>query len=145
MIDGFINLRLSFVPMEKELSAGAIIFHGKKFLLLHYESGHWDFVKGKVEKKESYKETVSRECKEETGITDLEFVTGFEEKIHYFYTRKGKRISKTVVFLLAKTKTEKVKLSYEHIGFAWLPYKQALEKLTFENAKQMLKKAHAFL
>ena len=42
--------------MLTEKSCGAVIFRmeGKirKYLLLHYESGHWDFVKGNVEKGE---------------------------------------------------------------------------------------------
>ena len=56
--------------MERERSAGAIIFREEKrkiyYLLLHYESGHWDFPKGHVEKEEKEKETVKREIREET-------------------------------------------------------------------------------
>ncbi len=40
--------------MIEETSAGIVLFRkeGAKnlFLLLHYPSGHWDFVKGKMEK-----------------------------------------------------------------------------------------------
>ena len=68
----------------QEHSAGAVIFRnepGKKlYLLLHYESGHWDFAKGHVEKGETIEQTIGRECEEETGIRDLEFIDGFSEK-----------------------------------------------------------------
>ena len=35
-----------------------------------------------------------------------------------------------------------VRLSDEHIDFAWLPYEAALERLSFNNAKQALTRAH---
>lgn len=119
---------------------------GKRlYLLLHYESGHWEFVKGKIEKGEEDKDTVVREAREETGITDLNFVFGFREKIEYFYRREGQTIHKEVIFFLAETKARVVKLSHEHIGFDWLPYEDAMARLTFDNAKNILKKTVAFL
>ena len=57
--------------MEHEKSCGAVIFrvgNATKYLLLHYEAGHWDFVKGHSEKGESEEETVRREILEETGL-----------------------------------------------------------------------------
>lgn len=146
------------MPIEK--SAGAIIFRKKggknHYLLLHYESGHWEFVKGHIEKGENMKDTVKREAKEEAGIGDLEFVEGFKETIKYFFKwppardaiqkgQKRENIMKFVTFLLAETKTEDIKLSLEHIGYEWLAYEQALKKLTFKNAKEILKKADEFL
>lgn len=135
------------MPVEK--SAGALIFRKEKgiikYLLLHYESGHWEFVKGHIEKGESIKDTVRRETKEEVGISDLEFVEGFKETIRYFFKWEGKNIMKFVTFLLAETKTENIKLSHEHIGYEWLSYEQALGKLTFKNAKEILKKAEEYV
>ena len=135
------------MPLEK--SAGAVIFSraDKKieYLLLHYQAGHWDFPKGNIEKGEKVEETVKREVKEETGIEDIKFTPGFKESIKYFYKLKGKNIFKIATFLLAETKTKEVKISWEHIGFKWLPYGEVLEQLTFENAKEILKKANDFL
>jgi 8-oxo-dGTP pyrophosphatase MutT (NUDIX family) len=115
------------------------------YLMLHYEAGHWDFVKGNVEPSESEKDTVIRELKEETGIVYAQFVDGFREKINYFYRRQGTTIHKEVVFFLIETHTEQVKLSYEHVGYTWLNYQRAMEKLTFKNARDVLQKAHALL
>ena len=115
------------------------------YLLLQYEAGHWDFVKGNVEPNESEKDTVLRELKEETGIVATQTIEGFREKISYFYRRQGSSVSKEVVFFLIEAGTKKVALSFEHIGFEWLNYERALEKLTFKNAKDVLQKAHAFL
>lgn len=144
----FIHIEVSLNKLKKERSAGAIVFRKNKeieYLLLHYEARHWDFPKGHIEEKETDLQTVKRETEEETGIKDTEIVHGFKEKIHFFYKLKGELISKDVVFYLAKTKTKQVKLSYEHIGFEWLPYEKALKKLTFKTAKEIFEKANKFL
>jgi bis(5'-nucleosidyl)-tetraphosphatase len=135
--------------MLNEKSCGAVIFHKKddliKYLMLNYEAGHWDFVKGNVEVNESEKETVVRELKEETGITEAQFIDDFREAITYFYRRQGLTVHKEVVFFLMESCTDKVQLSFEHVGYIWLDYRHAMEKLTFKNAKDTLQKAHEFL
>ena len=131
--------------MPQEHSAGAVIINNGKYLLLHYEEGHWDFPKGHIEKGETEEQTVKREIEEETGIKGIKFVEGFKEKISYFFKFEGKTIHKDVIFYLVKTQEEKVKLSFEHIGYEWLPYKEAYDKLTYKNAKGILEKANKFL
>jgi 8-oxo-dGTP pyrophosphatase MutT (NUDIX family) len=142
------------MPVEK--SAGAVIFRRENdeifYLLLHYpgtshrtEKDYWDFPKGHIEKGEKIEETVKREVREETGLKDLKFIEGFKKWIKYFFYFQGKKIFKIVTFLLAETKTKKVKISFEHIGYKWLPYQKALEKLTFDSAKEILKKANDYL
>ena len=115
---------------------------GNRFLLLNYPTGHWDFVKGKIEQGETLHQTAVRETKEETGISDLEFVEGFEEKINYNFQFEGELIQKEVVFFLAKTKTHTVNVSHEHLDYTWLDYEHALEKVTYLNAKNILSKAN---
>ncbi len=135
--------------MLREKSCGAVVFiknaDATKYLLLNYAAGHWDFVKGNVELNESEKETVIRELKEETSITEAQFLDGFREVIAYFYRRQGLTIHKEVVFFIMEAYTDKVELSFEHIGYAWLDYQHAMEKLTFKNAKDVLQKARDFL
>ena len=134
--------------MLREKSCGAVVFLKNteaKYLLLHYEAGHWDFVKGNVEPNESEKDTVIRELQEETGIADGRFINGFREKIEYFYRRQGATIHKEVIFFLIETHTEKIKLSYEHVGYTWLDYQNAIKRLTFKNAKEVLQKTHKLL
>jgi len=131
--------------MPTEKSAGAIVYlaEGRKrlYLILHYEEGHWDFPKGKMEKGESEEETIRREVREETGITDIDF-KDFREGINYSFRRDGETVYKEVIFRLARTKEKEVKLSFEHTAYKWLPYKDALRQLTYDNAKELLKKAH---
>ena len=134
--------------MFHEKSCGAVVFSKNdkiNYLLLQYEAGHWDFVKGNVEPNESETDTVLRELKEETGIVATQTIEGFRERIQYFYRRQGETIQKEVVFYLIRANTEKVELSFEHVGYDWLDYPHALEKLTFKNAKDVLQKANVFL
>ncbi len=116
-----------------------------RYLLLHYEAGHWDFVKGHVEKGETEVDTVRRETLEETGLSDVSFVDGFRERIYYYYRRAGKTVYKEVIFYLVEARTEEVQISGEHIGYAWLDYPQAMRRLTYKNARNVLQKANAFL
>ena len=134
--------------MQLETSCGAVVFTRNteiKYLLLHYEAGHWDFVKGNVEPNETEEETVTRELKEETGITNASFIKNFRQTINYFYRAKGKTISKRVTLYLIETKETRVNLSFEHVGYEWLNYQQALERLTFKNSKQVLNNAQNHL
>ena len=54
-------------------------------------------------------------------------------------------IHKEVVFFIMESHTDKVTLSFEHVGYIWLDYQHAMEKLNFKNAKDVLQKAHDFL
>ena len=135
--------------MREQKSAGIVLFRNdsdkNEFLLLNYPQGHWDFIKGKVEEGETSHETASRETKEETGITNIEFVDGFEESVEYDFRFKKEDIHKKVIFFLAKTNEKNIKLSHEHNDYLWLEYNDALKKTTFENAKNVLTEANEFL
>lgn len=145
--------------MPRETSAGAVIFRRENnevyYLLLHYASGHWDFPRGIIEEGEKEEETMRREVKEETGIEEVKIMEGFKEYIKYFYRNtygleeaeksKAPWVLKIVTYCLAETKNKEVKISFEHRGYKWLAYEQALEQLTFKNAKEILEKANNFL
>lgn len=159
--------------MPTEESAGAIIFtyqraarkfrrgRGKKgkrkreYLLLRYPN-HWDFPRGHLEGEETVGEAAKREIKEETGLTVKRLIPGFEEHLtlsmwsHKDVHRKKKggkrqRITKHVTLFLAHASSRKVTVSFEHDGYVWLPYKEAMEHVTYKNAREALKKAEYFL
>ena len=135
--------------MKEAISSGIILFNEsnktRKYLLLNYPTGHWDFVKGGVEFGENHHQTASRETKEETGISDIEFIDGFKEEIEYFFRANNHNIHKKVIFFLARTKTTNVILSNEHLNFIWLDFETAIKKLTYDNAINLLKKSELFL
>ena len=133
----------------EERSAGAVVYRkgdgGGRIYLLLQNAGRWDFPKGRVEKGESEGQTVLREVEEETGLKDLKIVPGFRKMIEYFYRREGKNIHKQVTYLLGETKVERVTISFEHQGFGWFPYEEALDRASYDNSKVTLKEAEQFL
>ena len=135
--------------VQTEYSAGVILYRqlktGREYLLLHYPGGHFDFPKGHLEKEETEREAAFRELKEETGIDTIIWIEGYREKMHYFFSIKGQKISKYVTFFLARTTQKKVTISFEHRDAVWLPYSEAYKKLTFEKGKEFLQKAENFL
>lgn len=135
--------------LRNEISCGALVYcienQDVKFLLLRYSQGHWDFPKGNKEKGETNLETTRREIKEETGISDIVFRVRFEKKITYNYCRQNEKISKKVIYFLAKTKATNVVLSSEHTDFVWELYENALKRLTYKNAKEILTQGNNFL
>jgi 8-oxo-dGTP pyrophosphatase MutT (NUDIX family) len=135
--------------MRQECSAGVVLFHqehpeaSRDYLLLDYGS-HWDFAKGHLQSGETPRITALRELLEETGIAAPRLLAGFEETIRYTYRKAGVPVEKRVVFFLAESPTRSVVLSHEHHAFCWLPYAEAHQRVTYQTARELLARAHAF-
>jgi bis(5'-nucleosidyl)-tetraphosphatase len=118
-----------------------------EYLLLDY-GRHWDFPKGHVDPLEYDLAAALRELREETGIREphVRVLPGFRHEITYFFRdrRKG-LVRKTVVFFLAEVRTRAVTLSHEHVAFEFLPFEEAVRRVTYANAKQVLRLAHEYL
>src|SRR3989338_9144000 len=107
--------------MMKEKSSGAIIFREdgrvRKYLVLKYGYGHWDFPRGKIEEGESEEDAAIREIREETGITEIKFMDGFKESSEWVYSKGKEKVEKTVILFLVETVSDQVKLSSEHSDY----------------------------
>jgi 8-oxo-dGTP pyrophosphatase MutT (NUDIX family) len=134
--------------MPRQISAGVILFRRApepQFLLLHYESGHWDFPKGHIEPGEEAQEAARRELKEETGISEVRLLNGYKQTLRYFFRQQGVGIFKLVIFFLGETTQSHVTLSHEHIAYDWLPFEAAMARLTFKNSRDLLAKARQYV
>ena len=131
--------------MSQEKSCGAVIVCGHEYIIIKHRperGGHWDFPKGQQKGTETEKETAAREVYEETGIR-IKFFDGFKETTTY-YPKPG--VLKTVTWFVGFCEKKKFNpITGEIIEHQWLPYDKALKLLTFENGKQLLKKANEFL
>ena len=140
-------------PMPRvERSAGFILYRvdptapqGRVYLLLDY-GRHWDYVKGHVEPGEDDLAAAVRELKEETGIDRPKLIDSFAHEIEYFF-RSGRHglVQKHVIFFIGETDATEVALSHEHVGYAFLPYDEAIKRLTYSTARDVLRKAHEHL
>lgn len=133
--------------MKHQYSAGIIIYKKENdtilYLLLKYIGGHWDFPKGKMEPGETKQQAALRELKEETNLS-AQIDDNFEETIQYIFMYNREKTTKTVYFFTGQALTTDVKLSHEHTDYAWLPYQNALEQLTYDNAKEILNLADQY-
>lgn len=134
----------------EERSAGFVLFRrceGRRLYLVlrHRNGGHWAFPKGRIESCEDELTAARREIAEETGIEGLRLVPGFRATITYRFARGERSISKTVVYFLAETKAERVRLSHEHSDAAWLEADNAERRLTYAESRRILYEAEARL
>ena len=129
--------------MKKEKSCGAIIYNNEnKVLIVKHNEGHWDFPKGHMEKGEDEYQTAIREVKEETSV-DIELYKNNRYTINY---SPKEDVDKTVVFFLAKSKSDILKKQDSEIAnIGWFSYDEALEILTYNTAKELLKKSYSDL
>ena len=130
-----------------ERSCGAVVFRQigeeKRFLLIkNKRSTHWGFPKGHVEEGETNEDTARREVLEETGL-HIDLFPDFRCKSEY--SIQG-RINKTVLIYLATTKdTQTIIQPSEIEDYIWLGYDACLSTLNYDNDKNILESANAYM
>lgn len=132
--------------MRQEKSCGAVIFRQEEgrraYLILHSVGGHCTLCKGHVEGAETEHETAVREIGEETGLR-VEFVENFRRVIRY---SPNPGCMKDVVFFLARVSGGTLTCQKEEVSEAWfLPFEQALERLTYPSDRETLAAAERAL
>ena len=99
------------------------------------------FPKGHVDGAESDLETATRETREETGLTDLEIDPHFRTEIAYRVRKGAQPYWKTVVYFRARLRSGDVRLSDEHVGYAWRSLPDTLARLSFDSLRDALLRA----
>lgn len=106
-------------------------------------AGHWGFPKGGIEEGENEKQAAIRELREETGL--LYPILKDEPIVEkYSFDKDGVHYEKTVVLFVGMVDSKEITIKHDEIqDFVWLPYPEALEKLTFQESKDVLKSVFA--
>lgn len=132
-----IHTKKGEINMSYEKSCGAIIIDEDKILVIQQAAGHWGFPKGHVEEGETEVQTAIREIKEETNL-DVEINEDYRYAEHYS-PREG--VEKDVIYFIAKKIGGEIKPQEEEVqNICWLSYEEALERLTYDNSKELLQK-----
>ena len=132
--------------MIKEKSCGAVVYKKEEekiyFLIEEMKAGHYSIPKGHVENNETEIETALREIKEETNL-EVNLDSNFREVVSY---SPYEGCIKDVVFFVAEAKTFDMKEQLiEVTSLKWLEPVDAINILTFDSDKEVLRKAWKYL
>jgi len=129
-----------WTPQEREESFGAIVFQkGTEKNVLLVKTSHWGFPKGHAEAGEDGITAAIREVKEETGIdidlgdSEMRYVEEYEIRRERFTTKK------TVTYFVGHGDGTPVAREGEVVETRWVPAIEALELLTFESSRNILR------
>jgi bis(5'-nucleosidyl)-tetraphosphatase len=131
-----------------DYSYGAVVYRqidsNYHFLIVqHTSDDHWDLPKGHPDEPETPQETALREVLEETNY-HIKLIEGFSKPIQY---RLPQGEEKIVTFFLGEAiaKGDRVVNKEEIKQVKWLSYEEAINIMTYDNSRQVLRIARDYL
>ncbi len=131
--------------IEATSCGGVVIFRGK--ILLLYKSYRkkyegWVLPKGTVEPNEEYKDTATREVKEETGADAV--IIKYIGKSRYTFSVPDDTVNKEVhwYLMMANSYFSKPQREEHFVDSGFYKYHEAYHLLRFSNEKQILERAY---
>ena len=135
---------------RRELSAGGVVVRRRDgsihVLIIRDPYQNWGLPKGHLERHETEAEAALREVKEETGLTDL--VLGEQlPVIDWYFRMGGVLVHKFCRFYLMESRDgDPVPDKSEGITECrWVPFEEALSKVTYDNAREVIRAARETL
>ena len=135
---------------KREFSAGGAVYKkdGQQILwLVCKHSGYhkWVLPKGLIEEGETGQVTAEREIQEECGVK-AKVIAKIPDPEKYIYTLNGQKIFNVLTYFLLEYQSGYIAdHDWEMEEVEWLPFGEALAKLNFHGAKQVLTKAKKLL
>jgi len=133
--------------MQYEKSCGFVAYKDeggvRRYLVIRSQKGECGFPKGHMEGDETEHETAIRELKEETNA-EAAIIPGFRKQIEYSFLNKPGVTKITVYFLGKCTADDIVCRAGEVAGAEFAPFDRAMQLLSFEDTRNVLKEADAY-
>lgn len=135
---------------QRETSAGGVVYRvadgAPLFLLIRDSYANWGFPKGHLESGERAEDAALREVREEAGLNDLA-LRGRIDTIDWYFRFRGRLIHKVCHFFLMETsQSDTAPQRAEGItACRWVAYAEAIECISYGNARQVLQHAHAMI
>ena len=141
---------------RRETSAGGVVFRlvsiaeasapRPLFLLIRDSYRNWGFPKGHVEQGERPEAAALREVTEETGLRDLR-LRGAVDTIDWYFRFRGRLIHKVCHFFLMETDQQATSPQRAEgiTACKWAAYEDAVEAISYANARAVLKRANEMI
>jgi 8-oxo-dGTP pyrophosphatase MutT (NUDIX family) len=133
-----------------ETSSGGVVFRkaedALEFLLIRDPYDNWGLPKGHIEGGETPEQAALREVEEETGLGELSIVAQLPT-IDWYFRDRGKLVHKFCHFFLLECNGGDAtpQLDEGITECIWRPPEQAVETLSYSNAREVMRAAREWL
>jgi 8-oxo-dGTP pyrophosphatase MutT (NUDIX family) len=127
-----------------ETSSGGVVYrpdeNGPRVLLIRDPYNNWGLPKGHIEGGETPEQAALREVEEETGLAGLSAVAELPT-IDWYFRDRGKLVHKFCHFFLIVSHSGDAcpQLDEGITECTWLPFTQALEQVSYANARDVIR------